>query len=157
MGSLRWKFQWPIMTHQVILKKVKNTLSCKNTLHDNLSTQTGGVMTLLANDIPPRIKSTSSDPYRQWTQTELYTKTNPLVIYNTYRTHQKTLITAGIHTPWMQQWRAITQDQKLSDVDPRSQHIVNLITICVLAPSSLPPNIFVKVFLMLFFNVLSFF
>ena len=103
------------------------TASCKRTMRDSSALQTGGVMTLLAKELPPRIQSTQSDPYGRWTRTQLYTKTSHVTIYNTYHTHSKTLATAGIHTPWMHQWRAITRDRKLDDVDPRAQHITDLI------------------------------
>ena len=39
------------------------------------------------------------------------------------------LATAGIHTPWMHQWRAMTRDRNVHDVNPREQHIANLITL----------------------------
>ena len=51
------------------------------------------------------------------------------MIYNTYRTHSKTLATAGIHTHWMHQWRTITRDRKIDDVEPREQQISDLITL----------------------------
>ena len=82
-------------------------------------------MSLLVNDIPPRVQSTSSDPYSRWTRVQLYTKSSHLVIYNTYRTNPKTLATAGIHTPWMHQWRAMTRDKRLHDINPRDQYITD--------------------------------
>ena len=50
------------------------TSSCKRNMRDTSALQTGGVMTLLTNELPPRVQSTHSDPYGRWTRIQLYVK-----------------------------------------------------------------------------------
>ena len=102
--------------------------SCSRENYDRSSFQTGGVLSLFLDKMPSRVLKNESDPYGRWTRTHIQIKRGNLVVYNTYRTHAKTLETAGIHTPWMHQWRAM-REKTGKDLDPRSQHMLDLVAL----------------------------
>ena len=78
-------------------------------------------------NLPSRIIRSVSDSHGRWTRTHIQIKDRKcLVVYNTYRTHAKSLATAGVDTPWMQQWKSI-REATGKDVDPRRQHVEDLL------------------------------
>lgn len=93
---------------------------------DRSTYQSGGVMSLFTNYIAPRIVRSESDELGRWTKNTIQIKKKNIVIYNTYRSHPKTLDIAGRDTPWMQQWVAI-RNKTGEDCDPRSIHIDDMI------------------------------
>jgi len=101
------------------------TASCSWENRSLSSYQPGGVMSVFTNCVTPRIVSSTSDPYGRWTKTVIQVKQRNIVIFNTYRTHKKSLETAGCETPWMQQWAAHRKRTGKTS-DPRVMHIDDL-------------------------------
>ena len=83
-------------------------------------------MSIFVNHIPSRILSSKGDKYGRWTRTQISLKQKTLVVYNTYRTHKKSLSTVGMETPWMHQWQSLRKDTG-KDLDPRRQHVDDLL------------------------------
>jgi len=102
------------------------TASCKWENRERSNYQPGGVLSMFANHVTPRIIASVSDRYGRWTKTTIQVKRRNIVIFNTYRTHMKTLEMAGRDTPWMQQWTA-HRESTGEDSDPRYLHIDDLI------------------------------
>jgi len=102
------------------------TASCSWENRSRSTYQPGGVLSLFTNHITPRIVSSTSDSYGRWTKTVIQVRQRNIVIFNTYRTHKKSLETAGSETPWMQQWAAHRKNTGKTS-DPRSMHIDDLI------------------------------
>ena len=100
--------------------------SCKWENTNRTNYQVGGVMTLCVNNLVSRIKAVYSDPYGRFTKTSFTGKNKKLIsVYNVYRTHPKSLRTAGIDTPWMHQWECLRS--KYEECDPRRICIEDLI------------------------------
>ena len=103
------------------------TASCKWNNRHRTSFQVGGTMSLFSGTLTPRIHSSAGDKYGRWTKTSIHMQHNKkLVVYNVYRTHAKDLSTAGVASPWMQQWTAIRNDTG-ADTDPRQLHMQDLV------------------------------
>jgi len=100
--------------------------SCKWDNVERSSFQTGGVLSLFLNTLPARIIKSESDAYGRWTKTTIQLKKRTLSVYNIYRTHSKTLETAGLDTPWMQQRTAIKADTSKEE-NPREKHMTDLL------------------------------
>jgi len=102
------------------------TASCSWDNRARSSYQPGGVLSVFTNHVTPRIVSSTSDPYGRWVKTTIQVRQRNIVVFNTYRTHRKTLETAGCETPWMQQWVAHRKSTGNTS-DPRAMHIDDLI------------------------------
>ena len=102
------------------------TASCSWDNRSRSTYQPGGVLSIFTNHVTPRIVSSTSDPYGRWTKTVIQIRQRNIVMFNTYRTHIKSLETAGSETPWMQQWTAHRQRTGETS-DPRSMHVDDLI------------------------------
>ena len=88
--------------------------------------QPGGVLTVCANSMPSRIKTTFRDPYGRFVKIVYQAKGNrDVAIYNIYRPNPGSTTTSGINTVWMQQWRSL-RDQHVP-CDPRALCILHLI------------------------------
>ena len=132
--NVDWKVQdqhWEISLLNKHIQKPSPTKTITSScVHDNPRSQThqtGGVMSLFTNTLPSRIQQSSSDRYGRWTRTSIQLKQRKLVIYNTYRTHKKTLQSVGIDTPWMHQWVALRKDFQDGSVNPRRKHMEDLL------------------------------
>ena len=130
-----WKVRDNYWTAQLLNKAIWKPSPTKTTVssciwenRDRKSFQTGGVLTTLFNSLPSRILKSTGDKFGRWTRTHVQIKQNNLVLYNVYRTHAKTLDSAGIQTPWMMQWTAMRKGAK-DDVDPRRQHMLDLMAL----------------------------
>jgi len=103
------------------------TASCEWNNRHRTSFQVGGTMSLFSGMLTPRIQSSEGDKYGRWTKTSIHMRHNKkLIVYNVYRTHAKALSTAGVASPWMQQWTAIRKHTG-EDTDPRQLHMQNLV------------------------------
>jgi len=107
--------------------KTTAAASCVWENSERKSHQTDGFLSVFLNQFPSRISASSGDRYGRWTKITVQLRGKNLSIYNTYRTHAKTLETAGIETPWMQQWVAMRKLHPEKEVDPRRKHMEDLL------------------------------
>ena len=99
--------------------------SCRTEKHRGSSYQPGGVMSITANSLTIKINTVATDSLGRWTKTNFFAKKGSFLIYTIYRPNPGSLASSGVNSAWMQQYRALSQNNV--NVDPRQQLIDDLI------------------------------
>ena len=115
--SIANKCIWPTPTKTI-------AASCRSENNGSKFYQPGGVMNIVANNLTTKIQSTSSDFLGRWTKIRLFAKKGCVVVYTVYRPNPSTLVSAGVNSSWMQQYRHLSSKDKT--VDPRQKLILDL-------------------------------
>ena len=115
------------MVHRHVWKTPTKTVgaSCRTEKLKSTSYQPGGVLSITANTLTTKINTVETDKLGRWAKTNFFAKDGNFIIYTIYRPNPGSLRMAGVNSPWMQQYRALSK--KAKDVDPRSQLIEDLI------------------------------
>ena len=82
-------------------------------------------MTIIANTMTTKIKSSTSDSMGRWTKVLFHAKGESIALYTIYRPNPNSMKNAGGDTVWMQQKRELDKAKEPKE-DPRKQMIIDL-------------------------------
>lgn len=83
-------------------------------------------MTIIANTLTTKIKSSTSDSMGRWTKILFHVKGGSIAQYTIYRPNPNSMKNAGGDTMWMQQKRELDKAKEPKE-DPRKQMILDLV------------------------------